>query len=279
MDFTEHGLDVGALRLVLRTEGIEHRLVLTGHHQAALDAHLLHQARETKTVHQHTDAAHQAGLVDIDRIGRCSDVVGGRGAGLFHHGVDLLVVQRLEPGDLVIDDARLHRAAARRVDQQHQRLGAIVIKRRPHRTEHVVGTGLGAGGDLALDLDQRGVWRAHRTGPLVLLEPQPDHRPDQQQPSEPEKQLPTARGLLFAQGRKHQFFDRLALPATFPARGFGRHGGRVQFVVVHVGATQNARGANGYCACQYTTPSRSTSGTVTSPPRQGPPRQAPLAGS
>jgi hypothetical protein len=32
--------------------------------------------------------------------------------------------------DLVVDDAGLHRAAARRVDQQHHALGAIVLEGR-----------------------------------------------------------------------------------------------------------------------------------------------------
>jgi methylmalonyl-CoA mutase cobalamin-binding subunit len=62
--------------LVLRREGVEHALVLAGGEQPALDAQLVHQAGEAEAVHQHADAAHQAGLVDVDLVGGHRDVVG-----------------------------------------------------------------------------------------------------------------------------------------------------------------------------------------------------------
>ena len=72
--------------------------------------------------------AHEAGLVDVDLVGRHGDVVGARGADLLDHRIDLLLVQRLQAADLVVDDAGLHRAAAGRVDAQHHGLRAGVLE-------------------------------------------------------------------------------------------------------------------------------------------------------
>ena len=69
-----------------------------------------------------------AGLVGEDLVGRHRDVVGAGGADLLDHRVDLLVVQRLQAPDLVVDDAGLHRAAAGRVDAQHHRLRTRVLE-------------------------------------------------------------------------------------------------------------------------------------------------------
>mgnify|MGYP003529884748 CR=1 FL=1 len=111
VDLVDHRLGIGSLLLVLRRERIEHALVLAGGEQAALDAELFHRAGETEAVHQHADAADQAGLVDIDLVGGHGDVVGARGADLLDHRIDLLVVLGLQTLDLVVDDAGLHRAA------------------------------------------------------------------------------------------------------------------------------------------------------------------------
>ncbi len=63
-------------------------------------------------------------LSTIDLVGGDRDVVGARGAHLLDHRVHLLLVLGLQAPDLVVDDAGLHRAAARAVDAQHHGLRA-----------------------------------------------------------------------------------------------------------------------------------------------------------
>jgi hypothetical protein len=92
VDLVDHGLGKGRLLLVLGRERVEHALVGTGGEQAALDAELVHRAGEAEAVHQHADAAHDAGLVDVDLVGGHRDVVGARGADLLDHRVDLLAL-------------------------------------------------------------------------------------------------------------------------------------------------------------------------------------------
>ena len=113
MDLVEHLLRIGSVRRVLRAERIEETLVLARGQQAAFDADLVHQAIEAEAVHQHADAADDAGLVDIDVVRSGRDVVGRRGTGLLDHRIDRLAVQLLEAMDLVVDDAGLHRGCRR----------------------------------------------------------------------------------------------------------------------------------------------------------------------
>ncbi len=232
VDLVQHGLQVGLLGLVLRAEGVEHGLVLARHHQAPLDAQLVHQPGEAEAVHQHADAAHQAGLVDVNVVGRGGDVVGGRGAGFLHHGVDLLLVQPLQAADLVVDDAGLHGAATRRIDEQHDALRALVFEGLAQRGQHVLGAGLGTGRNGALDLDHGGVRRGGLgVGHAFRLDRQPDDGADHHQPEQAEEQLPAARGALLLDLREQQFLDGLALPAGTGGTGGG---GGVE-VLVHDG--------------------------------------------
>jgi hypothetical protein len=86
--------------------------VLAGCEQAPLHAQLVHQAGKTKAVHEHTDASHNTGLVDVNFVSRHRDVIRRRGTGFFHHGIDGLVVLGPQAVDFVVDDAGLHRTAA-----------------------------------------------------------------------------------------------------------------------------------------------------------------------
>ena len=122
VDLVQHGLRILALLFGLRAERVHEALVLARRQQPALHAQLVHQAGEAKAVHQHTNAAHDAGLVHIDVVGGGGDVVGRRCAGFLHHGVHRFLVFFLQAADLVVDDAGLHGAATRRVDQQHHGL-------------------------------------------------------------------------------------------------------------------------------------------------------------
>ena len=213
MNFRQHGLDVRLLALVLRAERVEHRLVFTRRHQSALDAQLVHQSGEAKTVHEHANAAHQTGFVDIDVVGRRRDVVRSRRAGFFHDGIDLLAVHRLEAMDLVVDDAGLHRAATRRIDQQHHRLGTIVLKGLTNGRHHVLGAGLGLGGDFAADFHHRRVGRGSLVRDLARLKREPDSAADQRQPEQATEPAPAPGRLLLAQTGHQEFLDGRPFPA------------------------------------------------------------------
>ena len=124
MDLVQHGLRMFALRFRLRAKGVQKPLVFTCGHQAALNAQLVHQAGETKAIHQDADAAHNTGFVDINFVGRCSNVISGRSAGLFDHRINWLFVNLFQTVNFIVDDARLHWATAWRVNHQHQGLRA-----------------------------------------------------------------------------------------------------------------------------------------------------------
>ena len=122
VDLVQHHLGVLALLLALRAEGVQKTLVAACREQAALHSQLFHGAGETKTIHQHANAAHDAGFVHVNLIGRCRNVVSSRGAGFLDHGVNGFVVLGTQAHDFVVDHAGLHRAATGRVDQQYHRL-------------------------------------------------------------------------------------------------------------------------------------------------------------
>ena len=113
VNLIEHGLRISALALTLVAERVQKTLVFAGSQQATLHAELVHQAGETKAIHQHADAAHNAGLVHVNLVGRHGDVISSRCTGFFNHGVHRLLVFGFETQDFVIHHAGLHRAAAR----------------------------------------------------------------------------------------------------------------------------------------------------------------------
>src|SRR3990167_2192930 len=155
VNLVQHDLRKGALTFALRAEGIEKAFVFTGGLQPALHAQLVHQAGKAEAVHQYADAADDAGFVDKYLVSRHGDVVSGRCAGFFLHGVDRLFVQGLQTQDFVIHHAGLNRAATRRIYQQHDSPGALVFKRRTQRRIDKLGAGVGIGSDFTLDLDRK----------------------------------------------------------------------------------------------------------------------------
>ena len=140
--------------------------------QAPLDAELVHRAGEAEAVHQHADRADDECLVGIDLVSRNRDVVGARRTRFLDHRVDLPAVQRLQPHDLVVQHAGLHRAAAGRVDPENHGLCAGVFEFALKPRKQVFGARLGTLGDLAAHLDQRGV-RAARHRAVVASGRQP----------------------------------------------------------------------------------------------------------
>jgi len=274
MDFVEHALCIGTLCLSLGAERIHEAFVLASGEQAAFDAHFVHQPGKAKPVHQHANAAHNAGLVHVDVVRRCGNVISRRRAGLLHHGVHRLLVQCLQAVDLVIDHAGLHRAAARGVNQQHHCLGAAVLKRRTQRIHDRAGVGIRLGTDFATHLDQSGVRTADRGGwsHVAVGQPQDSHK--QRQPEQPDGHLPTPGSALFLQRGESELFQRGALPARC---GLLWGLGRLRHVL-HMCALQKAMGCRLYCDRQNTTPSCSTASIFTSGPRPGPPTQRPVSG-
>ena len=216
MYLIEHALGIGLLLGGLRAEGIEKALVLAGRHETTLDTELVHQADETEAVHQHADAAHDAGLVNKDAVGGGSDVVGRRGTGVLDDGVHRLFMLFLQATDFVIDHARMHGAAAGRVDQKHHALRADVFEGGAQGRHQELGAGFLTRTDLAANLDHRrvrmrlvGVRRPIRP---VALENEPSHRDQESQPGHTEGAAPDARLPLLLEGGEHEALERVALP-------------------------------------------------------------------
>ena len=77
VNLVQHGLCVLALRFGLRTKGVQKSLVRACRHQTALNAQLVHEFGEPKAVHQHANAAHNAGLVHINLVCSGRNVISG----------------------------------------------------------------------------------------------------------------------------------------------------------------------------------------------------------
>ena len=286
---------------VQRREGIEDALVLAGRDQSALDTELLHRAGEAEAVHQHADRADDRGLVDEDLVRRDSDVVGSRGAGLVDDDVELLVVLGLQAAQLVVDDAGLHRAAARRVDAQHHRTGALVLEGALQAGQQVLGAGVGVGCDLAAQFHQRRVRARRRGGGGPLRQQVPGDRDHQAQPRQAEEDLPAPVAAPVAQVRSGELVHHLLQRRTRTARLRQRTGlggpevvaaapgrrcvvGQRGVLRIHrgpscgsggrVGADQPPTGRMSREGYQYTCPSRSSVAMAMRRPRpQGPPAQ------
>ena len=219
---------MGALRFALRAVGVKKTFVLARGQQAALHAEFVHQSGKSKAIHQHANAAHDAGFVDINLIGGHRNIVGRRGARLFHHGVNGLFVFGFETANFVIHDARLTWAAAGRVDEQHHRFGALVFKGRSQRRHNGLGAGIAVVGDFTFELNhscvrQIGVACTH----AAFFYARPQHGHSQQQPSKAEKNAPATAVALLLQGGKSQALQSVALPHHFVAGRFRRLGFRV----------------------------------------------------
>ena len=263
-----------------------------GGDQAPLDAELVHQAGEAEAVHQHADRADDAGLVGIDLVGGHGDVVGARGTDLLDDRIDLLLVQRLQAPDLVVDDAGLHRAAAGRIDAQHHRLRARVLEGGVQCADQQFGAGFAIGCDFAAHLDQRGVaarWcgggdvRRTATRPTITSSSSQLRRKNDPPAAFAAPVLQVIAGKLLDRGIE----SGAALPVDFGAaevrcRLDGRRsGGRECVGRTHGGLSVAAAGtgrisSEGY---QQTWPACSSTCSAVSRERpQGPPTQRPSSG-
>ena len=157
VNLVQQSLCMGALGLALAAEGVQQAFVFTSGHQAAFHTELVHQAGEAKAVHQHTNAADDAGLVDKNLVCGHGDVVSRRSACFFHHRIHRLLVQGLETANFIVDHASLDRAATRRIDEQDDGLRTFVLEGLADRIHHPFGIGIGIGVDVPLDFNQGGV--------------------------------------------------------------------------------------------------------------------------
>ena len=141
----------------------------------------------------------------------------------MHGLVGILGAQAL---DLVIDDAGLHRAAARAVDAQDHTGRMLVLEGVGQRRGDVVGAVVAARLDDPLQLDQGGV--SIRGRRLLAENRQVEQHDDRErnvgEGEELEKDTPAARGLLLGQRGERQFLDGLAFPAWVGDGGVGRGG-------------------------------------------------------
>ncbi|ABA47770.1 hypothetical protein BURPS1710b_2914 [Burkholderia pseudomallei 1710b] len=227
VDLVEHFLRVRIHLRRLRRERIEEALVLARRMQAPLDAQLAHQAGEAEPVHQHADRADDARLVDVDLVRRRRDVVAARRA---HVGDDdvkrLRRILLAQPPDLVVDDARLHRAAARAVDLQHDADRARILERAVERRVDVLGVRVGARGDLAVDRHDRRVAAARELAAVAgHAEERERERAEHGEEREAKEDPPAPRGALLLDRRERDALEHGALPTRFSGGGV-RSGGR-----------------------------------------------------
>src|SRR5690606_22814018 len=96
--------------------------------------------------------------VGVDLVGRHRRVVAAGRADLLDHGIDRHVgMQRLQAVDLGVDLARLHGAAAGTVDAQDDPPHVVVLEGAPQGVADVLGGGVLADSDHALDADHGGM--------------------------------------------------------------------------------------------------------------------------
>ena len=104
---------------------------------------------------------------------------------------------RFEAQQLIIDDASLYRAPARRIDQENHCLGARIFERTPHGSHYHFGASVRARGDFTLDLHHGGVARRRDAGGTAFADQYPGSKNKEPQPSQSHKNAPTARNPLF----------------------------------------------------------------------------------
>ena len=118
----------------------------------------------------------------------------------------------LEPQDFVVHHAGLHRAAAGRIDQEHDGFGAWVFKRGTQCGIDKLGTGIGTGCNFALDFNHRRVRNAGVGGRSAAMQTHPHQGHKKHQPRQPDKGFPAAGGFLLVERGKSQLFQRSPFP-------------------------------------------------------------------
>ena len=89
-----------------------------GRVDAPLDADLAHQLDEAEAGGDDADRADDRGRVDDDLVAGAGDHVAAGGADILHEDEHRLFVLLGERADALVDQVRLHRRAARRIDHQ-----------------------------------------------------------------------------------------------------------------------------------------------------------------
>ena len=129
VDFLLHHLEAFNVVGLFRQERIEHRLVLAGGIEPALDAELVHQLGKTEGAADHADRADDGRAVADDLVGGTGDHVTAGGGDVLREGDHRLGLFGREFADAAIDQVRLHRRAARRIDQQGHGAGLAITER------------------------------------------------------------------------------------------------------------------------------------------------------
>ena len=106
---------------LLRQERIEHRLVLARGVEPPLDADLLDQLVEAERAADHADRADDGGCIGDDLVGRAGDHVAAGRRDILDEGDHRHLLLVGERADAPVDQMRLRRRAARRIDRQRDR--------------------------------------------------------------------------------------------------------------------------------------------------------------
>ena len=216
VDFVQHRLRVALLLLVDRRERIEEGLVLARGEGAPLHAEFLHGAGEAPAVHDHADRPDDARLVHIDLVGGGRDVVAARGADVLDDGVHGNVgIKSPQPADFVVDDARLHRAAARRIDAQDHALGILVFESVLEGFGDAVGARVALGVDDADHIDQRGMFARSEAVVSAPVEREQHQQREIGKTEQLEENTPAAGAALLLESGGRQRLDHVPFPVTF----------------------------------------------------------------
>src|SRR5215813_6621413 len=106
---------------VLRQERVEHDLVLAGNIEPALDAELLHEPGKAERAANDPDGADDGGGIAEDLVSGAGDHVAAGGSDILGKGDHRTRILGRELADAPIDQVRLHRRTAGRIDQQRDR--------------------------------------------------------------------------------------------------------------------------------------------------------------
>ena len=99
-------------------EGVKPGLILTRRIEPPVDAELFHQTGKAETTADHPDRANNRCWISKNFVGRAGQPIAPAGGHVFSEGQHRHLFLVGELADAGGDQVRLHRAAARRVDQQ-----------------------------------------------------------------------------------------------------------------------------------------------------------------
>ena len=143
MDFALDRFETCDVLLLLRKERIEHRLAFARRVEPPFDTELLDQLVEPERSADDADRADDRGGVAHDLVSRARDHVAARGGDVLDEGDHRPGVLLGKLADTLMDQMRLNRRAARRVDGQRHggsRLhGEGALQRARHRREREPG--------------------------------------------------------------------------------------------------------------------------------------------